>query len=1317
MRPEAPSEICNVELLLTPTQSGMLSGDVISVSSDEVAAVVQPINIEVMEPTDTSLLSLELSEAVSLSPGSVTSVKIKNNSPNYVNNLKLIVAPWLATISTLPENLTVTALKPGQSHVFSFSVNSDQAAIESIQANYDALEKNKTDGNVLSVKSANFKALNPDIAFYNNALTFDNTIINTTTNPSILVKNNEAQLIQLDRVELYSDSGEEALQGVSYMSKGVLEIAANGEIHLPLTVNSHASGQGWLKINYRSQGGLMHVIQQKISVDNSITGADLSITPLMFFIPDHSDDFVSVTLTNRGEFDWSSSSDQNDYIDTLPEGVSLNLAQSTCTDGIAVTPNDSCVLSFNLLPESADSIINMDVQAKNNLKTSTQAPIEIKDDKVALSFVRDVPKAMVAGETATLELAFYNNNDSAVAVDSISNTTELVLNSSTCKIGGMLDANSQCRLIYDLKPSQQSGSFSDTITVNTTVNNQARAISVPITTEIKDSIVADVNIVEQNISLRAGHSSTITVINNDNDAKNNFRFVVDDELQSFILNKEALKIASLASGRTTITVEMEASAAADKWLRDHVVDLENNSSTHLIGYQAANLSVVYPAIFTSQPLLSTSGISITSPGVEKISIDMGEASATLKSVDVSNLPTGVSLDSTNSPKIGDVITGKQDFMLNVASNAYNINTADQGIGISLIDDKGAAYDQQVAAVNIARVDIVRTDSNMFYPGTSDYSRIVLKNNGPFAYRPSHKTSDYVLSDPNGNVVSTAISSSSSCLTMDSIALNASCELMVNNSVLSTTGSYTLSVKISDNNNSNLKTERSYTIKAGSALLQSYINWSSGVNHFNVRSIGINNAGTAPASITLSMSSDFEVYNGTNGTTDLGSWCNADDCPNSLYQKGEAITSPVALEPLQTRYIYIRFKGKLSAGETSSTILSIKDLNQSKFNYNLSAKGYLYVVGKFPYEIAGVGNNSGSITHTLVKYDGTLHASYFADSSVVNGVSSSINYIQDIAQNGKGDQVVGGSFTNLGTSGQSYETVSTKYGYESIAHIFGSWNAPVSNVSVDSQGDIYLTFPYSTTDKNFGTHRYRKGYGSIGLGSGEDADAKRLLLKDVVSMGRYDGLHYVSYDSSYIGSGKFYHNYLAVFNGNNASWYSPVFGFIEIPISMAVDKNGYLFVSGNYKNSANKNYKFVKVYFENVVESYDLPANMVSAHKVVYDKNNDLFYVELKSNNGGYVLYRFYPATKVWETLPDSVNSNVGSSAEFDFILSDDGEEIYMVDKSYSYYRGGLNAASYLKIYNITTGNTTWAWDVPYYSTSKTFGMIFGSELDILSLPT
>ncbi|MFZ9035912.1 MAG: hypothetical protein ACO2ZM_07320 [Francisellaceae bacterium] len=1158
---------CTLEIEYQPDDLGEKT-KTISIVDETSAQVDYSFNIEVVDASDTRNQSLTLSQQVFLFPGATSKIAIKNNSATeVVNNVKLKLAPWLADISQPNGVTTLNSLSPGQSYTFSIIIDDTTEAVDAIEQNHTALGNNDENGEVISIGSANFKTLMPAISFEDDSLVIASTVFRQPGRNTVQVQNQGTDSLSINGVTIKATATNAVLNGVTYAGADTVSVASGQSVALPFDVLTTANGQGKIEIAYSLNSGLSSKADKLLTVDNSLNADDITITPGAVIASDTELGFI--TYTNNGDFAWYSSNDSEDFFSSLPEGVSFDQLNSTCGDGVVVEPGDSCQLAFNIPLSAEGQSLTVYAAAVNNLKTgvsSTKIPISLQP-VVFKTGEFSMPDEMLAGQTAWVDLKLENASDESVQIESLTNTDVIKLahvEGGQCDIDiseakGTLGANSSCVLRFDISPIEADGQvFNGQIDAVIKLGDEnGFTLSYPLTSSLKSSItgIQTVIVTTTNFSdyiLRGGSRFEIDLA--PSTKINHAHFVIGDDYQE-LLNYVSFPVID-KKGRNKYTIGVEASAAAEAYLKSIKDDLLDNVNKKVIGIAAANSNAYYENDWDTSATLVTSPQLISQPGGFDYKPDLS-GSVIFKGIDTTKLPHGVSLDAANSPAEDSAIDNSAVFRFNVDVDAYSSGDL-QGISLNLVDNNAQAYGANFIEFDVAGVSVSTADNGVISINGEDDVAVSVKNTGRFNWQPSNNTNDYGIVDPFGNTLDSmtvlANTGENSCLDGNSVSPGAYCNLWFKGDQIMLEGSYSLSFKASSQNNLSRSQNTQVLMMSDSATEASAV--VNEAQHIGVKSIEIINPSSLAIDIAVSLSdaSAFEIYTGSNGDDgDIGPWCDADGCPNSLYANGQAaMTIPAA----SSRKIYVRAKEGLALGEKKTASLTIhSDSGNLDSRFTLNAKGWYYLSGNFSPTFA-----PDAKANAFTRFDGE---GFSAASSV--GLSS--EYPVYIAKTATNDVIASSQHGVFGDS--------KRYAYFNG----GSFNQIGDETYYPKQGD-----------SRFYLDRQGRLYGEIGNGAGvegmenmahnfrwngafftsigvNEQYAYQIYMKPVLHNNNLQGnYYYFTYSGSKIPGGPLYGNSLAIYNAADNSWQAFDEYFSYPPSEINYDKDGNTYFSGAFGSS-------------------------------------------------------------------------------------------------------------------------------------------------------
>ena len=538
-------------------------------------------------------------------------------------------------------------------------------------------------------------------------------------------------------------------------------------------------------------------------------------------------------------------------------------------------------------------------------------------------------------------------------------TVAAVNNSASCynthtNQGATLSAGQSCRVTLTVVGAQAGNSINTNATVLTNQGN----VTIPVHTSFASPANPAATISVTNTpKLIADAKTSVTISNTSRIKLNNPRLVLASWL-SVIATQQNIELrGDLAPGEShTFTFSLPGSSAVETALKNNQNAIDSNATLSdanaVLRVTAGNNDAdIKPSLALSlEPASITGELSFSEQDTQAVTLsNQSNTALTINSVNTNSLPAGVSVvddEKQTTSCVADVtLQPNQSCTVNLAAGASASGTGTLSITYSDTNNTSFTSTTNITVAGISLNAALTNGDLVIKPSQSEQplkTDVTITNNGRFNWITTNNITIVANStadtQPTGLTI-TAPSSGTNCLATTVLAAGQSCQIAIQannagNQITST--DYDLSLS-----GINLLNQPAILTFAVSGAWDVNVDDSTSQFYPAVQRIAVTNGEAASGIVSFpdlsanQASTDFELYNGSNGSTMKGPWCTPTRCPAATRcEENESLSEG------QTCYIYLHAKQTVAVGAVRTTDFNV-DV-PGAHDLTLTNQGSLYV---------------------------------------------------------------------------------------------------------------------------------------------------------------------------------------------------------------------------------------------------------------------------------------------------------------------------------------------------------------------------------------
>lgn len=422
-----PGTSCNLQFSVTDQNLSHSERDATAIIDVDVKVETSagqlkiPVKVKFVSEGDPVLPTIKINSTPKIAPGGETAVTVTNTGSQAVNNLQLILAPWLAKLAT-DTNIQndMENLASGASHTFHFSLANSQSVVDAIRSHYYELLSNFENGNVISVTAANNRAdlwvrLNVALA-----------PAETNTREVTFFRPGQAQTVTLKNLStaklvVGAVNTAKLPNGVNIIKNDCNEkrvLLPDQACAIDLEAEQEGRGSGKLVLPYSDTKGNSFLAEVGVAV----AGVQLEASQeVVFSQPSSSSVRYPFTVKNISSFNWYPSTAAKDYQVTtnsgkLAEDVAVVNAPSgkNCLLGGPIAPGASCNIGVSVDNKAAVGNYLLGFQPVNNLTTEFSTGFSVSTPSSA-SLTASVDSSSGYNTVAVKRIRVANTGDAVLS--------------------------------------------------------------------------------------------------------------------------------------------------------------------------------------------------------------------------------------------------------------------------------------------------------------------------------------------------------------------------------------------------------------------------------------------------------------------------------------------------------------------------------------------------------------------------------------------------------------------------------------------------------------------------------------------------------------------------------------------------------------------------------------------------------------------------------------------------------------------------------------------------------------------------------------
>ncbi|WP_440993365.1 hypothetical protein [Cysteiniphilum litorale] len=662
-----------------------------------------PVNIRFVDAADADLVTPKLTLSVDgalVYPGAVTSFTLANDTNVALNNVQLMLPKALDGMLEQIKSTTTGNVAPGAEATFSFKVKDDAVLNDKLCTDLSSNVLTK----MVSLQAANMHELYPKLnALAQPArLSKDKIAHNEPGALQSVIENLTDQVITIDLSNISLPLG------YTLASQNPTMIAANSSATINLITDPSAK-TGNIFIPYSTAAGASYQLTQSILIANKMNPNDLVITGSTLFEKAILGEVKSYTLTitNKGIYDYFPSTNINDYPFSYSNGLQLN-SSSELLSGNPLKPGQSSQLIVRVSSSAAlssDSVKHSVMLTGGNLEQAKVIPFSVQmynhNNPLLGNVITPFPSVIKVNHAVyyQAEVLFpATASESAVAMTVTYPNGFIKDQNDNCFGKVQLLRGQSCQVSGSYTPAQLGDlSFSFTFTPQA-----GNALTLPINSIVYND--DDQNLLVMtvaSITLTSGQNVSVLVSNNSAEALNNVEVKLGKDLSPLTSHQNLILMTGIPpQGYYEFNFDLADDPAKIQAIYNELI---TNPQTGELSITAANAKTVKPPLSVNANTAKVSDLTID---------ELNKNTAVVRFDNLTNSAltvTGVSLSATGGlygvtlKTEGCNATANHQLSANASCNVlFDVTPEAKGSGELVINYKDLNNDQHQVS---AKVDV------------------------------------------------------------------------------------------------------------------------------------------------------------------------------------------------------------------------------------------------------------------------------------------------------------------------------------------------------------------------------------------------------------------------------------------------------------------------------------------------------------------------------------------------------------------------------------------------------------------------------------